>query len=63
MLILETGVPEDLLNHLGLDAILKEECSTGMRNYITEIFSKLQVADRAQATIRACNGGLAYWDR
>src|SRR5215212_3183856 len=30
-----------------------------VRNYITEIFSKLQVADRAQAIIRARNAGLA----
>lgn len=30
-----------------------------IRNYITEIFSKLQVADRAQAIIRARNAGLA----
>ena len=29
-----------------------------VRNYITEIFSKLQVADRAQAIIRARNAGL-----
>jgi DNA-binding NarL/FixJ family response regulator len=29
-----------------------------IRNYITEIFSKLQVADRAQAIIRARNAGL-----
>jgi DNA-binding NarL/FixJ family response regulator len=29
-----------------------------VRNYITEIFSKLQVADRAQAIIRARNVGL-----
>jgi DNA-binding NarL/FixJ family response regulator len=28
-----------------------------VRNYITEIFSKLQVADRAQAIIRARNAG------
>lgn len=30
-----------------------------VRNYITEIFSKLQVADRAQAIIRARDAGLA----
>jgi DNA-binding NarL/FixJ family response regulator len=30
-----------------------------IRNYITEIFSKLQVADRAQAIIRARDAGLA----
>jgi DNA-binding NarL/FixJ family response regulator len=30
-----------------------------IRNYITEIFSKLQVADRAQAFIRARDAGLA----
>ena len=30
-----------------------------VRNYITEIFSKLQVADRAQAIIQARNAGLA----
>jgi DNA-binding NarL/FixJ family response regulator len=29
-----------------------------VRNYITEIFSKLQIADRAQAIIRARNAGL-----
>jgi len=29
-----------------------------VRNYITEIFSKLQVADRAQAIIRARDAGL-----
>ena len=29
-----------------------------VRNYITEIFSKLQVADRAQAIIQARNAGL-----
>jgi DNA-binding NarL/FixJ family response regulator len=29
-----------------------------VRNYITEIFSKLQVADRAQAIVRARNAGL-----
>ncbi len=29
-----------------------------VRNYITEIFSKLQVADRSQAIIRARNAGL-----
>jgi DNA-binding NarL/FixJ family response regulator len=29
-----------------------------VRNYVTEIFSKLQVADRAQAIIRARNAGL-----
>jgi DNA-binding NarL/FixJ family response regulator len=29
-----------------------------IRNYITEIFSKLQVADRAQAIVRARNAGL-----
>lgn len=29
-----------------------------VRNYITEIFSKLQVADRAQAIIKARNAGL-----
>jgi DNA-binding NarL/FixJ family response regulator len=29
-----------------------------VRNYITEVFSKLQVADRAQAIIRARNAGL-----
>ena len=29
-----------------------------VRNDITEIFSKLQVADRAQAIIRARNAGL-----
>jgi DNA-binding NarL/FixJ family response regulator len=29
-----------------------------VRNYITEIFSKLQVADRAQAIIRARGAGL-----
>ena len=28
-----------------------------VRNYITEIFSKLQVADRVQAIIRARNAG------
>jgi DNA-binding NarL/FixJ family response regulator len=32
--------------------------SKTVRNYITEIFSKLQVADRAQAIIRARNAGL-----
>jgi DNA-binding NarL/FixJ family response regulator len=29
-----------------------------MRNFITKIFSTLQVADRAQAIIRACDAGL-----
>ena len=29
-----------------------------VRNYITEMFSKLQVADHAQAIIRARNAGL-----
>lgn len=29
-----------------------------VRNYITEIFSKLQVVDRAQAIIKARDGGL-----
>ena len=29
-----------------------------VRNYITEIFSKLQVADRAQVIIRARSAGL-----
>ena len=29
-----------------------------VRNYITQIFSKLQVADRAQAIIRARDAGL-----
>ena len=32
--------------------------SKTVRNYITEIFSKLQVADRAQAIIRARDAGL-----
>jgi DNA-binding NarL/FixJ family response regulator len=34
-----------------------------VRNYITEIFSKLQVADRAQAIIRARNAGLGQAPR
>jgi DNA-binding NarL/FixJ family response regulator len=34
-----------------------------IRNYITEIFSKLQVADRAQAIIRARNAGLGEHGR
>jgi hypothetical protein len=32
--------------------------SQTMRNSITEIFSELQVVDRAQAIIRACDVGL-----
>jgi DNA-binding NarL/FixJ family response regulator len=30
-----------------------------VRNYISNIFSKLQVADRAQAIVRAHDAGLA----
>ena len=31
-----------------------------VRNYVSNVFSKLQVADRAQAIIRAREGGLGY---
>jgi DNA-binding NarL/FixJ family response regulator len=31
-----------------------------VRNYVSNIFSKLQVVDRAQAIVRAREGGLAY---
>jgi DNA-binding NarL/FixJ family response regulator len=30
-----------------------------VRNYVSNIFSKLQVADRAQAIVRARDAGLA----
>ncbi len=31
-----------------------------MRNHITNIFSRLQVADRAEAVIQACEAGLCF---
>jgi DNA-binding NarL/FixJ family response regulator len=31
-----------------------------VRNHVSNIFSKLQVADRAQAVIRAREAGLGY---
>jgi DNA-binding NarL/FixJ family response regulator len=34
-----------------------------VRNYVSNVFSKLQVADRAQAIIRAREGGLGYESR
>jgi DNA-binding NarL/FixJ family response regulator len=33
------------------------------RNYVSNVFSKLQVADRAQAIIRARESGLGYNER
>jgi len=34
-----------------------------VRNHVSNIFSKLQVADRAQAVIRAREAGLGQTDR